>query len=64
MFNFVQETFPVEGPSKEAHLDPTDSGSFRPIQTGVCGVIEPLYSCGERGQTKCRSHTEQRRGKQ
>ena len=63
MFVFVQESVSVEGPSKQAHLEPTDTDSFRPTQTGH-DVIEP-HSSGERGQTKHLSNTaEQSTGKQ
>ena len=63
MFVFVQKSVSVEGPSKEAHMEPTDKDSFRPTQT-VHDVIEP-HSSGERGQTKRLSNTtKQRTGKQ
>ena len=52
MFHFVLETLLAEGPSKEAHLEPTDS--FRLTQTRVCSAMEP-HSSGERRQTKQRT---------
>ena len=62
-FNFVLETFPVEGPSEQYHLGFSDSGDFRPTQTGVHGVVEP-HSSRKRGQMKHLCNTaEQRIGK-
>ena len=51
---FVQETVSVEESSKEAQLELTDTGSFRPTQT--VGEVE-AHSSGERGQMKRLSET-------
>ena len=63
MFHFIQETFLDEGPSKEAHLEPTDS--FRLTQTGVSNALQP-QSSRERGQMKhhCSDTVKLRTGKQ